>query len=270
MARRSFNRALHPMRVGRCVGCRVLFSGRFPMSRKYCSHECYARQPKPNRVRRVLVPCAVCGVPVSTARTRGSTHRTCSQEHFRQWQRRTKIHLTCQNCGSTFTRSPSASNQKYCCQKCRDLDPSYQAKKNEATARQARTTPNRLEIAGYAMLDSIGEPYERQALLFSKFRVDAFVPGYSLVVQFDGDYWHGSPEIYPTPSARQRRRIALDQSQDAYLAVAGLRVLRLSESMIRKRPADTLASLRAALAPPREIHVPAGSNPPESATPVSP
>lgn len=118
----------------------------------------------------------------------------------------------------------------------------------EMTAAQGRSGPNRLERAGYALLDGFGVAYERQHIIGGKFCVDAFVPSAGLVVQFDGDYWHGNAETFPSPDTRQRRRMALDASQDAYMAACGYRVLRLWESHIKRTPEKVADRLRAALA----------------------
>jgi very-short-patch-repair endonuclease len=67
------------------------------------------------------------------------------------------------------------------------------------------------------------------------FCVDAFVPGKGVVIQFDGDYWHANPVLFPNPDARQRRRIPLDKSQDAYMRACGYKVLRLWEGDIRNQ-----------------------------------
>lgn len=72
-----------------------------------------------------------------------------------------------------------------------------------------RTT--KLEVKGYSLLDELGIRHERQYLLFEKFCVDAWVEECNLVIQFDGDYWHGHPIKYPNPDRRQRKKY--DQRQ---------------------------------------------------------
>ncbi len=98
------------------------------------------------------------------------------------------------------------------------------------------------------MLDSIGVSYDPQCMIGGKFCVDAFVPEAKLVIQFDGDYWHGNPERFPVPDARQRKRMKLDVSQDAYMAACGYRVLRLWESHIKQHPSAVADRILAALA----------------------
>jgi len=102
--------------------------------------------------------------------------------------------------------------------------------------RQQGLCPNRLERAGYAILESLQVPFDQQTLIANKITVDAFLPEHNTVVQFDGNYWHGKPDEYPDPDHRQRKRMALDISQDAYLTKCGYNILRFWGSDIRKRP----------------------------------
>jgi very-short-patch-repair endonuclease len=82
--------------------------------------------------------------------------------------------------------------------------------------------------------------------LFGKFCVDAWVPSRALVVQFDGDYWHAHPERFPQPDHRQQRRVKLDRSQDAYMAKAGVTVVRVWESELMRSPEIARARILAA------------------------
>ncbi len=106
------------------------------------------------------------------------------------------------------------------------------------------------EVAGYAILDASGVEYLAQHLIAGKFCVDAFIPSAALVVQFDGDYWHGHPAKFPQPDARQRKRILLDASQDAYMAACGYRVMRFWESELLRDSELVRHRLRSALALP--------------------
>jgi very-short-patch-repair endonuclease len=109
-----------------------------------------------------------------------------------------------------------------------------------------RTTPEKI---GYALLDALGADYLPQYLIAGKFCVDAFVPSRGVVVQFDGDYWHGNPARFPTLDARQRKRVRLDRSQDAYMAKCGYHVIRLWESDLRKDPGAVRTRLRPFVVP---------------------
>ena len=67
------------------------------------------------------------------------------------------------------------------------------------------------------------------------------------MVQFDGDYWHGNPASFPDPDQRQRKRMALDKSQDAYMSACGYRVVRFWASEITKQPEYVISTLQTLL-----------------------
>lgn len=94
----------------------------------------------------------------------------------------------------------------------------------------------KLEMAGYALLDSLGIEYERQAIFNGKFSPDAMITSARLIIQFDGDYWHDRKGT--STEARILRRVALDQSQDAYIRACGWQVVRIWESELKASPAQ--------------------------------
>lgn len=105
----------------------------------------------------------------------------------------------------------------------------------------------KLELAGYALLEGEGIDYQPQHLIEDKFRVDAYVPALKLVIEFDGDYWHGHPARFPEPNHIQRRRMAQDRAHHAYLTKCGYRILRIWESDMYKRLDQVRLRLREAL-----------------------
>lgn len=129
-------------------------------------------------------------------------------------------------------------------------------------ARQQELYPNAVEVAGYALLDRLGVPYVKQYVVGGKFCVDAYLPDAGLVVQFDGDYWHGHPATFPNPDHRQRRRMALDRSQDAYMAAMGLRVARFWASQIEREPDAVMSALRRLAVPRGQTPAARRSDPP--------
>jgi very-short-patch-repair endonuclease len=99
---------------------------------------------------------------------------------------------------------------------------------------QKKSTPNKLEILGYSLLDETSLEYIPQHLIAKKFCVDALIPSLDTIIQFDGDYWHGNPAKYTALDHRQERRAKLDKSQDAYMAKCGYTVIRFWESDIKR------------------------------------
>jgi very-short-patch-repair endonuclease len=136
----------------------------------------------------------------------------------------------CKVCTKPFRWSPSrtaggAYNITYCSLACRDKDPAFRARLIAAQASWQRGRITSAEVAGYALLDSLGIEYEPQAIFKGKFTPDATIPSAQLIVQFDGDYWHDRKGT--STEARIRRRVALDLSQDAYIRACGWQVVRL-------------------------------------------
>lgn len=197
--------------------------------------------------------CERCGVSFYAPRSRADEARFCGTACANEWQGRNRSEHICTVCGETFRWSPSRSaggqyNIKYCSLACRDQDPEYRAAVIAAHTRLLRGRVTRAEAAGYALLDSIGVAYERQAVFKGKFTPDATVPDARLVIQFDGDYWHDRKGT--STEARIRRRVALDRSQDAYIRACGWRVLRLWESDLLKDPEGCTAKITQHLRPP--------------------
>jgi very-short-patch-repair endonuclease len=138
----------------------------------------------------------------------------------------------------------------------------------EQTAKQATKKPNKLEIKGYSLLERLGVKFLSQYIIGGKFCVDAFIPAAKTVVQFDGDYWHGNPAVFPVPDERQKHRQKLDKSQDKYMAACGYSVIRIWEQDFRKNLIEVIARLRPFSTLPEHTAVPLESYPGEAeATP---
>lgn len=161
----------------------------------------------------------------------------CSVECANLWQGRNKIEYTCETCGHKFKKSASHEkhgNVRYCSPSCAYKNEDRKARLIAMNVKQQTTNPNKLEIAGYAMLDKMKIKYERQSLIAGKFCVDVLIESQKTIIQFDGDYWHANPERFPQPDKRQRKRIALDKSQDAYLRKMGYKIIRIWEHEIKE------------------------------------
>lgn len=87
--------------------------------------------------------------------------------------------------------------------------------------------PSGLERKLWQILDSSGVEYESQVIIKPKFIVDIRIG--NLIIQADGDYWHGHQRFAPLTD-RQLRQQRRDKAQDKYLAAAGYTVVRVWES----------------------------------------
>lgn len=231
-----------------CAVCRKVFKPRFgARDQPTCSRECGAQL----RRNGTELHCDQCNAFFYAPKSRTLCARFCSRECADAWQYRNKTLHVCITCGKQFKWSLSRSknnNIKYCSPICRDADPD---RKNQLIQmnllQQTHKEPTSIERIGYALLDELGVKYQRQSLLAGKFIVDAYLPTQHLVVQFDGDYWHGNTRMFLTLDSRQVRRKALDKSQDSYLRKCGIRVLRIWGSDLKRSLQSVKTSVRNAI-----------------------
>ena len=241
--------------VGRsrtCSRCGSAFATSPRSTRKYCSPRCAHGGPQPSRRTGRDVSCAFCGTQfyATGERLNRSANLFCCIEHANLYQARNKANLECKVCGTRFRRSPAQQRKSktiYCSLKCRDADPTVRIHLLRMNQMQQGKHPNKLESAGFAMLADMGLEFEAHPLFKGKFCVDALLEKSRIVVQFDGDYWHGNPAVFPDPSARQKKRIARDESQDAYMSACGYNVIRIWETDMKKRAGAVRERLTAAI-----------------------
>ena len=91
-------------------------------------------------------------------------------------------------------------------------------------------------MAGNRILKDMGLKFEEQVLLFGKFTVDVYLRDRGLVIQWDGDYWHGNPRIYRILNDMQKAKKKHDRACNAYLKRCGMKVFRFWESDVKRRP----------------------------------
>lgn len=227
-------------RTIKCISCGEEKSGNFSSSRKYCSRECWDTK-RPTRVKRHIKTkkCKWCKTPFDT---KEKSQVFCSPICVNRWQSRDKIKYNCKTCKNEFGLSKSLADSrkyetKFCSIKCRNEDLDWKRSTIKGNlAQQNNKGLNKLELLGNTILDDIGIEYHSQYLLFDKFLVDVYIPEQNVVIQWDGDYWHGHPTKLKNgiPDKRQKNRMDLDKSQDLYMKKAGCIVLRFWESEVKK------------------------------------
>lgn len=226
----------------------------------FCSAECGNKSRNAKRKTGKMCVCKQCSTVFYAPKCRSEEAKFCSIACANKWQGRNKIEFICKICGKRYRLSPSRAEQTnptYCSITCRNNDPAVKKRLLEMNAIQQTLSPNKLEIAGYKILDGMKIGYTKQTMLFEKFVVDAFIPERGLVIQFDGDYWHGNRDKFSNLDARQSKRVALDKSQDAYMRKCGLRILRFWECIVHKSPSIVRSEIESAI---QETHV--SSTPP--------
>ena len=235
------------LRTITCVGCGDEHTGRVPPGRKYCSRECWMTLRKTRKGS--TLACEHCHAEFYVPHGRADKARFCSARCQSEWQGRNKTRHTCGTCSEEFRWSPSRTRAGYdprwCSVACRTAAPEWRAAVVESNTLQQLGRETRPESIGYALLSAFGVEFERQAIFAKKFTPDALVRGCLLAVQFDGDYWHDRSGTNQEP--RIRKRVALDASQDAYLAACGWSVVRLWETDLIADPEGCSEVLAAAI-----------------------
>jgi len=81
--------------------------------------------------------------------------------------------------------------------------------------------PTSIEKKVYNELKVRGLLFETQKLINGKFLVDAYIPKLNLIIEADGDYWHGLEDVKKH-----------DKAKNAYLTKCGYNLLRLTGTEI--------------------------------------
>lgn len=189
---------------------------------------------------------------ISKSRYEKSKNHFCSIECLNKYQGRKKIELICKTCGKKFYRSPSWITNKagyYCSIGCRNKNEEWQLKShiNANVVQQERKGLNKLERLGNEILREIGISFINQKLLFNKFLVDVFIPSKNIVIQWDGNYWHGKNIKYKDMDGRQKKRHRLDKSQDNYMKKAGITILRFWEDEVHNERSYVIDTITRAI-----------------------
>lgn len=94
-----------------------------------------------------------------------------------------------------------------------------------------KNKPTKLELKLQQFLTEFQIKFEACVLIKPKFIVDIRIS--NLIIQADGDYWHGHPRFEPL-TERQKAQQRRDQAQDKYLQACGYKIIRIWESEMTK------------------------------------
>jgi very-short-patch-repair endonuclease len=97
----------------------------------------------------------------------------------------------------------------------------------EGHSRLRKDKPTKLEDKLCKILSDLHLEFEPQAIIKDKFIVDIRIG--KIIIQADGDYWHGHPRFEPLTD-RQKAQQKRDKAQDKYLVACGYTVIRIWES----------------------------------------
>ena len=238
-----------------CKFCGKEFSIYPYLKRKnnYCSRKCYwdATRKKKERI------CIVCGEKFKPldCLVRKGFGKYCSKKcQFSVYDSK-RMKLACPKCKKEFWVSPStASRRKFCTKKCKDdyerdyvkklcrnchkyfLLPRWELEKGKGSFCCRKCFQ---EYKGETSIESaVRKVLKRkkvkfvQELKIGKYYVDFFLPEYSIAVECDGEYWHGS-------ILAQKR----DLEKDKFLLKKGYKVCRFTEKDIKESKGDCVKKL---------------------------
>lgn len=96
-------------------------------------------------------------------------------------------------------------------------------------------------------LDKLGVEYVYQfeAKDIGRF-FDFYLPKSNLIIEIDGDYFHGNPAIYSEKELRghQKRAQRVDEYKTKWALMHGIPIIRFWESDIRKNPKKVMDALK--------------------------
>lgn len=96
-------------------------------------------------------------------------------------------------------------------------------------------------------LDKLGIEYQYQfeAKDIGRF-FDFYLPKSNLIIEIDGDYWHGNPEKYEKDELKKHQIKAqrIDEYKTKWALLHSIPVLRIWESDIRKNPKKVMKTLK--------------------------
>ena len=96
-------------------------------------------------------------------------------------------------------------------------------------------------------LDKLGVKYQHQfeAKDIGRF-YDFYCPEEHLIIEIDGDYWHGNPDKYSDDDLKwhQKKARRVDEHKNKWALMHGIPILRIWESDIRKNPKSVMKMLK--------------------------
>jgi len=110
-------------------------------------------------------------------------------------------------------------------------DDEYRERLLKSKAEANKKSMTKPELLCKKILEEIGIEAEYQVEIKSKFIVDFRIE--NVILQVDGEYWHGHPRFEPL-TERQLAQRKRDAAQNKYLTACGYKVVRLWESQITK------------------------------------
>jgi very-short-patch-repair endonuclease len=212
----------------------------------FCSKKCIDeyKTGKPNgRVYpKITCICPICEKEYAQSRDANRRKKTCSKEcgyRLRAITRDKKVTLKCKHCGKSYkTHKCEEERSKYCSRSCLACD-------KIASTIHSSTVP---EMIAKKALDLLKLENVHQHRI-EQMTVDFYLPTMNIVLEVQGDYWHGNPAIYSYKGLDeiQRSNRIRDKKRRIVLKEKGFAVVYVWERDLKENP---LGSIKAALKSP--------------------
>ena len=228
--------------MNKCIVC-----NKNTKNKLYCSRNCY-NVKRPNMVKheQITKNCKTCGFEYETNR---KSAKFCSEHCYQESRKSTNISITCNNCGKEFSVIKSRYETglvKYCSLKCRNTSDEWIESNRIKNLNQLHKVGlNKLELSGRDLLNKIGVDFIEQELIGDRFVVDVLIPHKNLVIQWDGDYWHGHPKNQKNgkPNKLQFQNIKKDKRVNKELNKMGYDVLRFWQDDVDNNPSFVIETI---------------------------
>lgn len=120
-------------------------------------------------------------------------------------------------------------------------------KKPKKNGKPAYGTSKLEEDFAREFLDKLGVEYMYQfeAKDIGRF-YDFFIKNENLIIEIDGDYWHGNPKKYSDGELKyhQKKAKRVDELKNKWALMHGIPILRIWEDDIRKKPGEVMKILK--------------------------
>jgi len=88
------------------------------------------------------------------------------------------------------------------------------------------------ELEFEKMLNELGVEFRTQEIVGGKI-FDFYIPSENLLVEIDGDYWHGNPSVYKRPNKMQNTNRKNDRRKTLIAENEGYKISRVWESDLK-------------------------------------
>lgn len=176
-----------------------------------------------------MVNCANCFKPLYKPNHKKTEKSFCSWACNMDAQRKRRPIRICLFCKKPFKKK-CRNDAKWCSWECRKNCPENIQQLAIMRKKQGSNKENNLEKKGYKILEDLNLKFYKQYIFGKRFVADAYIEDLNLLVQFDGDYWHGNSKVFKNLTERQKKQIIIDGKANELAAKTGYNILRFWEN----------------------------------------